>query len=252
MLSKINMILISTKLKLVSYLLLILLASACERADFETAHRAYQAGDYDTALRQLKILADGGDMKAQNNLGYMYLNGIGLEKNYSKELKWYRKAAEQGVAEAQHSLGYIYSEVLGTDPVYAIALKWYRLAAEQGLQQAQFNLAYMYENNIGIRRDDKKVLDWYQKAAEQGNIIAQHKLGLMYLSGDGVDIDTLKAYAWFGVASANGHEEALAPRDAISLQLSEDELEQARNSARKLWLKIGANSKGVTMQEDSA
>ena len=110
--------------------MLALSLSACERADFESAHQAYQSGDYETALKQLKILANEGDRKAQNNLGFMYLNGVGVELDGCRALKKYRKAANQGVAEAQHSMGYIYSEGLGTDPVYAIALKWYRLAAE--------------------------------------------------------------------------------------------------------------------------
>jgi uncharacterized protein len=238
-------------LRLFFYIVLALCISACERADFETAHRAYQNGDYDTALQQLKILADGGDKKAQNNLGFMYLNGIGVDKNYSKAHKWYRKAALQGVAEAQHSLGFIYAEGLGTDPVYAIALKWYRLAAGQGLSQAQFNLAYMYEHNIGIRRDNEEVLKWYQKSAEQGNLLAQYKLGLMYLYGDGVEKDQLTAYAWFGVASAGGYEPALSPRDAIALQFNDDELDQARNIAREFWLRFGDKKDVKTADNDS-
>ncbi len=232
--------------------ILALSLSACEQADFETAHRAFQSGEYDEALKQLRILADSGDEKAQNNLGYMYLNGIGVEKNYGRALKWYRKAAVQGVAEAQHSLGFIYAEGLGTAPVFAIALKWYRLAAEQGLSQAQFNLAYMYEHGIGIRRDNREVLKWYKKSAEQANLAAQYKLGTMYLNGDAIEKNQLHAYAWFGVASAGGYEPALSPRDAIGLQLEEAELDEARAMARALWVKQQANAANDSAAEDDA
>jgi len=217
--------------------LLALLFTGCEKADFESAHRAFKSGDYARAKEQLQILADAGDAKAQNNLGYMYLNGIGVEKDYEMAMKWYRMAARQGVAEAQHSLGFMYAEGLGTATVAEIALKWYREAAGQGLPEAQFNLAYMYENSIGIRRDDAEMFRWYRAAAEQGNLRAQYKLGSMYLDGDGVERDRLKAYAWFGVAAAGGYEPALSPRDAIGIQLSDEELQQARTLARDLWLK---------------
>ena len=212
------------------------LLAGCEKADFETAHRAFKAGDYANALEQLKILASADDAKAQNNLGYMYLNGIGVEKDYRKAFNWYRKSAMQGVAEAQHSLGFIYAEGLGTAAVPALALKWYRLAAEQGLSQAQFNLAYMHENSIGIRRDDAEVVKWYTRAAEQGNLVAQNKLGNMYLSGNATGKDLLQAYAWFGVAVAGGYEQALSAREAIAVQLDDEELVQARKLARDIWL----------------
>ncbi|MFT5134450.1 MAG: TPR repeat protein [Gammaproteobacteria bacterium] len=223
--------------------------TACEKADFETAHRAYQAGDYEDALKQLTILSNADDAKAQNNLGFMYLNGIGVEKNYAKALKWYRKAALHGVPEAQHSMGFIYAEGLGTAPVLSSALKWYRLAAEQGLSQAQFNLAYMYENGIGIRRDEKEVFNWYEKAAEQGILLAQYKIGSMYLNGVGVEKNQLKAYAWFGVAVAGGYEQALSPRDAIRIQLDDDQLSKARNMARELWLMHSMIEKNTTPKE---
>jgi hypothetical protein len=40
--------------------------------------------------------ADRGDAFAQNALGVMYTNGLGVEKNYEQALAWYRKAADQG------------------------------------------------------------------------------------------------------------------------------------------------------------
>jgi hypothetical protein len=230
------MILMTIVRKIFLIIVLALCLASCEKADFETAHRAYQSGDYKQALKQLTILANEDDAKAQNNLGFMCLNGIGVKKNYGDALKWFRKAAHHGVAEAQHSMGFMYAEGLGTAPVPAIALKWYRLAAKQGLSQAQFNLAYMYENEIGIRRNDKEVFYWYREAAKKGNLVAQYKLGLMYLNGIGVEKNQLKAYAWFGVASAGGYEQALSPRDAIGMQLDEEKLTKARNMARELWL----------------
>ena len=48
-----------------------------------------------------KVLADQGDVDAQNNLGVMYDNGNGVPENDAEAVKWFRKAANQGDATAQ-------------------------------------------------------------------------------------------------------------------------------------------------------
>ena len=44
--------------------------------------------------------AEQGDAAAQNNLGFMYINGEGVPQDYQEALKWYSLAAEQGHADA--------------------------------------------------------------------------------------------------------------------------------------------------------
>ena len=46
--------------------------------------------------------------RAQNNLGLMYENGLGVPKDYDEAVKWYRLAAAQGDALAQNNLGWMY------------------------------------------------------------------------------------------------------------------------------------------------
>src|SRR5450759_4601026 len=57
---------------------------------------AYNRGDYATALRLFRPLADQGVAIAQNNLGVLYEKGQGLPQNYAEGAKWYRLAADQG------------------------------------------------------------------------------------------------------------------------------------------------------------
>src|SRR5262245_20471904 len=75
---------------------------------FEDATAAYSKGDYATALRLLRPLADQGLAKAQIILGIMYANGQGAPKSDTEAMKWYRLAADQGDAGAQTALGVIY------------------------------------------------------------------------------------------------------------------------------------------------
>ena len=65
---------------------------------------SYEKGDYETALREFKPLAEQGGAYAQYNLGQMYRRGQGVPHNYQTAVKWYRLAAEQGNAYAQFNL----------------------------------------------------------------------------------------------------------------------------------------------------
>ena len=47
-------------------------------ADFEKGLDTAKRGDYATALREWKPLAEQGDADAQYNLGLMYANGHGV------------------------------------------------------------------------------------------------------------------------------------------------------------------------------
>lgn len=101
-------------------------------ATLEEGLAAYRAGDYVTAFKQWRPLAEKGQAKAQYNLGLLYYNGRGVNQDYTQARHWYLKAAEQGQAFAQNNLGKLYEKGQGVlqDPVQADM--WYLLSAAQG------------------------------------------------------------------------------------------------------------------------
>ncbi len=100
-------------------------------AGWDEAVAAYQRGDYATAIRKFRPLAEQGELGAQYNLGLMYRNGQGVPQHDAEAVGWYRKAAEQGHAEAQFNLGVMYDNGLGVPQDYAQAHMWYNLAASR-------------------------------------------------------------------------------------------------------------------------
>ena len=106
-----------------------LFSSVC-LADWDAGVDAYDAGDYETALKEFKAAAEQGDVKAQNNLGYMYAHGHGVTQDYKEAVKWYRLAAFQWEAHGQFNLGRMYHTGQGVTQDYEEAVKLYRLAAE--------------------------------------------------------------------------------------------------------------------------
>ncbi len=100
-------------------------------AGFNEGVAAYERGDYATALREFRPLANQGDADAQNNLGALYYHGKGVPEDDAKAVKWFRKAAEQGDADAQNNLGLMYGKGRGVPQDYVQAHMWYNLAASR-------------------------------------------------------------------------------------------------------------------------
>ena len=134
---------------------------------FDDAIAAYERGDYATAFRLMKPLAEKGDAKAQHNLGVMYDYGRGIPQDQTKAWYWYRRAAEQGFPEAQHNLGLMYYQGQGVPQDYREAARWYRRAAEQGMADSQVNLGLMYYYGQGVSRDYIMAHMWLDLAASR-------------------------------------------------------------------------------------
>jgi hypothetical protein len=137
---------------------------------------AFDRNDYQQALVNLGKASELGHADAQNTLGYMYQNGLGVTKDDAEAVGWFRKAAAQGHALAQNNLGHMYQNGLGVTKDDAEAVGWYRKGAAQGNAMAQNNLGYMYYHGFGVTKDDAEAVQWFSKAAAQGNATAKDNL----------------------------------------------------------------------------
>jgi len=98
--------------------------------------KAFESGDYETALTLWKPLAESGDADAQNYLGILYYLGFGVQKDYKKALEWYERAAIAGHADAQKNYGDMINFGRGIQRSNQEAYKWYFAASQQGNQKA--------------------------------------------------------------------------------------------------------------------
>lgn len=99
-------------------------------------YQSYLKGDYTAAYDEWLPLAELGDAEAQFNLGVLYDEGAGVERDMATAADWYRKAATQGFIDAQTNLGIMYYHGLGVDRDHELAAHWFRLAADQGDAEA--------------------------------------------------------------------------------------------------------------------
>jgi uncharacterized protein YgiM (DUF1202 family) len=133
-------------------------------ASYDEGRVAFKRGDYVTALRELRPLAEQGHAVAQIGLATMYESGNGVPKDSAKAFHWYRKSAEQGKLWAQYKLGYMYRLGDGVREDPAEAFRWFRKSSEQGFVDAQWALGTLYEKGLGIPKDYMQAYKWYDIA----------------------------------------------------------------------------------------
>ena len=180
-------------------------------AGFQEGLAAYERGEYASALREWRQLADEGDAVAQFGLGHLYAYGQGVSKDEKHAAQWYRKAADQGVAIAQSLLG------------------------------------SMYYYGRGVPKDDQQAVQWHRKAADQGDASGQYNLGVMYANGEGVPKDQQQAYFWWLLASAQGNERAKQNRDILERALSSSQRAEAQSAARNWKAKTDEETKSAPL-----
>ncbi|MBK5281396.1 MAG: sel1 repeat family protein [Nitrospiraceae bacterium] len=105
-------------------------------ADFQAGLDAYNRGNYATALREWRPLAEQGDASAQFQIGLLYDNGDGVPRDLASARQWYEKAAAQGEAKAQFYLGMQSAYGEGGPMDLVQAHMWYSLAAGNGYAHA--------------------------------------------------------------------------------------------------------------------
>lgn len=184
-------------------LVLMALSTAALADNLDAALKAASVGDYEKASQLLLVDAEQGNAVAQTNIGLLYNEGLGVERDD-------REAA-----------------------------RWYRMAADQGYPRAQYYLGTMFEEGLGVPQDYKAAAENYRLAAGQGYVKAQFELGLMYLKGQGVTQSTENAYAWWSMAATNGHEGAQQYMTSAEEQMTATQIATAQQLARQLWAELG-------------
>ena len=161
--------------------------------------------DYANARKWYREAADLGNPQAQNDLGWLYRTGTGVETNFVEAVRLFREAAIRGDARAQDNLGVMYRDGLGVTNDKVEAVSWFRRAAEQGDADGQVNLGWMLENGYGVSKEAAEALKWYRKAAEQGDAEGENDLGWLYRIGFGVETNFVEAVRLFHASAEKGN-----------------------------------------------
>jgi TPR repeat protein len=236
---------------------LVLAAGTAKAGLREEAQSAFDKGDYATALKIYRQLAERGDADAQTAIAKMYAEGRGVRFDPGEAAKWFRRAsdqynaltayergeyeralqfyrplADQGQLMAQYMVGLMYANSQGVPLDYGEAMKWLRKAADQGEPKAQFNVGVLYFKGLGTARDPAEAAKWYRRAADQGEPVALYNLAAMYAKGEGVAQDIVAAHMLYSLAAARGVNAADEARTELAKSMSPPQIAEAEVRAR--------------------
>ena len=96
-------------------------------------------------------------------------------KQYEKCFEGHLELASKGYPLAECQIGYFYLEGLGVDKDVSKALYWTEHSANHGDRDGQYNLAWFYEEGIGVESDMEKAQYWYKQSALQSHNLAIEK-----------------------------------------------------------------------------
>lgn len=132
--------------------------------DKKTEEREILVKESDTEKVEFNYLSDA-EKESCYNKGKNYFYGKNnAVQNYERAVYYYRLAAEAGYADAQNNLGYCYDNGYGVEKNEELALSWYLKSAENGNVTAMRNAGICYEDNNDFSAAEK----WYNKSKEAG------------------------------------------------------------------------------------
>jgi TPR repeat protein len=144
----------------------------------------------------------------------------------------YLAAAGGGFPPAQNSLGNLYEQGLGVEQSNPRAAYWYRRAAEPEEPRAQHSLGVMYLQGRGVPQDPAEGASWLQRSAGQGHAAACADLANLYWKGEGVPQNKTHALAWWLIAAGSGDGKSVGLSSEAKQQMREAEIAAAEEMAR--------------------
>ena len=178
-------------------------------SNYSLGVKAYTEGEFRRAFDAWSLGAYEGNAEAQYNLGVLYLEGHGVERNIEQAREWFMRAAEKSHVEAQYNLG-VELCCSGRDTKKAVA--WLCRATKQNHFDAPYQMANIYTGSV---RED----------------------GKMVKSFDSGYYDLSFSYMWYTVAMAQGHDAAARGRSKLEGRMTREQIMQGKRWATG-WKKM--------------
>ena len=193
---------------------------------------AYLSRNYDQAF---PICSHFEHMKNEDvifALAYMYVNGLGTEKNYDKAFDLFNSIAngEYEHAEVYYNLGMMHNFGRGTPVNHVKALEYYEKAANGKHFKASYNAGVLYLER-GSFYQAKRYL---QKAVENSYSPAYLNYGVLFADPKFNNVDLIEAYAWFTLAADDPYleEDALINLKEVKKYLNPKQLKEGYDRYR--------------------
>ena len=134
-------------------------------ASDDIGYKYYEQGLYDKAFKIWSKEVKLGNKEAMYNMGLLYYFGKGVTRDLEMAFMYCEKATFKGSARAQNNLAFMYMEGLGTKKSYISAYAWSIIAINNGYHShglrdgAKINLtpAMLYDANKLSAKINKEI-----------------------------------------------------------------------------------------------
>lgn len=185
---------------------------------FQQAVALFMQGRHADTVPLLTDAAQAGDAEAQNLLGVMNLNALGVPQDTRRAEELFASAADAGLKEGHYNLSNLLFNSLGTKRDEPAAKRHLISAAKSGHKPALRSLGYMYHLMGDKGHWPALATSCFETAARLGDPLSKYNAGLRAWRGLGAPVDAARAAYWLEAASRDGL--LLAPTRLQALQQS--------------------------------
>ena len=142
------------------YLVLISIMSISTNVlgDSDIGYKYYQKGNYEKALKIWAVEAEEGNQEAFYYIGLLYFLGNGVEKNLPLAFEYCQKAAVMGSPRAQNNLAFMYMNGLGVEKSYIDSYVWASVAIKNGYNSQLIRDDARIQLTPAMLRDARKLI----------------------------------------------------------------------------------------------
>lgn len=166
------------------------------------------------AVRWLTEAANAGNPKANYALALAFEDGLGVQKDKTKAIAYYKAAAENGHVDAQYHYGQFLESQDNSDKQEVF--EWYHKAATRNHVEALYRVGLAYETGEGVGKNPAEAIKWYRNAAGRGQAQAQYRLGLALEIHKSFRKDAGESRHWLQKAADQGNEDAIKKLQELS------------------------------------
>ena len=162
----------------------------------------YNQKNYVKKVEWYKKSAEEGCDWGMSNLAACYRDGEGVQEDQEQAIAWFQKAYElhgDAAGNAANGIGLIYNGQKN----YVKQVEWYKKSAEEGYDWGMYNLAGCYSDGAGVQEDQEQAIAWYQKAYELHGDAAgdvANQIGVIYYKQGNHN----EEFEWFKKGAAEG------------------------------------------------
>lgn len=175
--------------------------------------------NFQEALSWYQVAYDNGNSMSSVYLGYLYMNGLGTDKDLDKAKEYFDKAISDNEIEGYSGLARLYLENKDLENASTLCYNNAKKAYDKKSPMGAFLMGYLTETGYGIQSNLSSAKEIYKKLADKNfNNISDYefypyceaaiRLGILYTQPTASDEEKAQSLEYFTKAASKNYAKA--------------------------------------------